>query len=177
MDTKRCCGCGEDKPTLEFGRYCRSKDGLKPRCKLCNRLWDKLALESNREGHRAKRRARWAKNREVLNQKQGAYRELKKSQDLESYLARAKVYRLRFKERNPTKATEYYKKMYYAEGSTLRDRGRERWRKHIALLSDTYIKGVLVKGTNLNPSNIPNELVELKRIHLKIKRSIKNVNN
>ncbi len=39
-------------------------------------------------------------------------------------------------------------------------------------LTDSYIKMILVKGTTLRAKDIPQELVELKRAHLKITREL-----
>lgn len=36
--TKQCSKCKESKPLSEFHRYRKSRDGLQPRCKPCNRL-------------------------------------------------------------------------------------------------------------------------------------------
>lgn len=35
ITTKRCSGCGAEKPTTEFGKDRSRKDGLEPRCKSC----------------------------------------------------------------------------------------------------------------------------------------------
>lgn len=39
MDTKTCCQCGEDLPRSEFNKRKRSKDGLQPQCRNCQRKY------------------------------------------------------------------------------------------------------------------------------------------
>ncbi len=79
--TKRCGRCGETKPTGEFHRRRRSKDGLQGNCKQCNcetrREWQRANRErvnehgrqwraNNRERHREIHRASNARQRSTF---------------------------------------------------------------------------------------------------------------
>jgi len=37
-ELRRCAKCGADKPVLDFNKRARSKDGLRPTCKTCDRV-------------------------------------------------------------------------------------------------------------------------------------------
>lgn len=51
---KRCCRCHRDKPLREFNRLTKSRDGLQPACRDCQRVW----YEANRASHIANVRRR-----------------------------------------------------------------------------------------------------------------------
>lgn len=46
---KTCIICGETKPTTEYNKNARYKDGLHSRCRECQRQWQRDYLEANRE--------------------------------------------------------------------------------------------------------------------------------
>ena len=35
--SKACCHCGVVKPLSDYGRWCKGKDGYRPKCKECTR--------------------------------------------------------------------------------------------------------------------------------------------
>jgi hypothetical protein len=49
------------------------------------------------------------------------------------------------------------------------------WRRAVTELRDCYIKELICDGTSLKPKDIPRELVELKRMHLKFHRQLKKI--
>ena len=107
------------------------------------------------EEYRAKRRAtrdlskdreRWAK-----------YYEANKEQLLE----RAKEYSSRPEVKEYKK--EYRRKEYV-------EKGKQRGLNGIKNLTDTYVKGVLTKNTQLSYKDIPKEMIEAKRFEMLIKR-------
>ena len=107
------------------------------------------------EEYRAKRRAirdlskdreRWAK-----------YYEANKEQLLE----RAKEYSSRPEVKEYKK--EYRRKEYV-------EKGKQRGLNGIKNLTDTYVKGVLTKDTQLSYKDIPKEMIEAKRFEMLIKR-------
>ncbi|MCW2606152.1 MAG: hypothetical protein JWO60_845 [Frankiales bacterium] len=49
MDEKTCTGCKQSRPSADFSRSARSKDGLQARCRRCARDW----YVANRETHKA----------------------------------------------------------------------------------------------------------------------------
>ena len=66
----------------------------------------------------------------------------------------------KWRKENPEKAREEKKKHS--------DRARKN-------LTDYYVKGSLVNGSNLSRADIPQELIELQRISLKLKRATRGV--
>jgi hypothetical protein len=50
---------------------------------------------------------------------------------------------------------------------------KQRYKRAIIELRDCYIKDLLCDGTSLKPKDIPQEMVDLKRTHLKIHRQLK----
>lgn len=53
MATKQCNRCGKVKDTTEFSKQTRSKDGLQPRCKSCNKKDNhKFRTEINPKHHK-----------------------------------------------------------------------------------------------------------------------------
>ena len=47
MTTKTCAGCGEEKPTTDFYRLARAKDGLQYSCKVCQKGRLKATYDSD----------------------------------------------------------------------------------------------------------------------------------
>lgn len=67
-----------------------------------------------------------------------------------------------------------YAKARYASNKAAGKRcANKSFKKAVDSLSDTYIRHTLIKGTALKRKDIPQELVELKRIELAIKRTVK----
>ena len=121
---------------------------------------------ANAEKMRLYRKEYRAKNADARQ----AYNESRKDAQQEYFRAYAKKRR----QQNPgLKREEYQKrKLKNPEGiAAMRRRGYE---KHVTELSDGYVKRVLVFGNNLKPADIPQELVDVKRIQIKIQREIKN---
>lgn len=79
MTTKRCPKCGQVKPTIEFSRNKRSRDGLQSSCKDCNRAYREAHREQKREYNRAYHEA----NREEILAKKRAYEEAHREQKRE----------------------------------------------------------------------------------------------
>lgn len=73
--TKHCNNCGKTKPTTEFSKRSLSKDGLQPRCKVCNKKDNKKFRTEKPEHH-----ANWQKvNSKRLVQIVSKYRRAKDS--------------------------------------------------------------------------------------------------
>ena len=62
---------------------------------------------------------------------------------------------------------ERYKELHRKEYV---EKGKERGLKNIKNITDSYVKMVLVKRTNLTSKDIPKELVEVKRLEMLIRR-------
>lgn len=72
---------------------------------------------------------------------------------------------------NPKKYLEYYKKQKERPGVC--EAMRERARRQTKKMGDVYIKRLIVRHSNIDPNNIPVELIETKRLHLQLCRAIK----
>lgn len=70
MKGKRCVICKESRPLAEFNRRVRSRDGLQPHCRECNRKHSAAYYARNREQHiqdvKPYRRRYQRRNREHL---------------------------------------------------------------------------------------------------------------
>lgn len=160
MDMKTCSKCGESKAFSCFELRVDSPDGRRGVCKSCMRP---QRLASSR---------RYA----VLNP------DRKKKSFREWYARNADAQRERSRK-------------YYAENSdSLRQKQTDRyWRnpeKYRRLsqesslaakksarreLRDTYLRQVLSQGTAMKFSDVPDSLIEAKRVHLQIKRLLKEI--
>tara|TARA_R110000796_G_scaffold144236_1_gene260931 strand:+ start:1045 stop:1659 length:615 start_codon:yes stop_codon:yes gene_type:complete len=49
MNTKVCNNCGKDKPITEYSKRSKSKDGLQPKCKQCNKEFNDTYRKHNKE--------------------------------------------------------------------------------------------------------------------------------
>lgn len=49
LQTKFCSSCNTTKPTVEFNKHKRMKDGLASICKSCKKVTDKIYRENNKE--------------------------------------------------------------------------------------------------------------------------------
>ena len=67
----------------------------------------------------------------------------------------------------------YGKAYYQSNKSKGKSHAKRSFKKAVDRLDDTYVKHILVKYTTLNRRQIPQEMVELKRLALSIKRKTK----
>lgn len=56
-----------------------------------------------------------------------------------------------------------------------RERVKQSYRKSIDTLSDSYVKQVLVEDTGLHRSELPQSLIELKRVQIQLRRKIASI--
>ena len=123
------------------------------------------------EEYKTKRRAYNAYRRtEEYNTKRRATRDLSKERErwkkyYEANKEKLKAYRREYMTRPGVK--ERYKEIHRKEYT---EKGKERGLENIKNISDSYVKMVLVKRTNLTSKDIPKELVEVKRLEMLIRR-------
>ena len=121
----------------------------------------------NPEKTKAHRRAYYLKHKEKKLAYTRKYQELNKEA---LYLKKAK-WRVDNKEVLKAKDKEY-RKLNKAKIQV----GKNEWKKNnrgIVVQSGSYIKNMLRQGTNIAAGDIPQELVEAKRLQLQIKRYLK----
>lgn len=80
-----------------------------------------------------------------------------------------------WRKNNKEKITEIKKLSYHKNknNDNQKTRRKKYWAHGVGSLTDTYVRGLMHRDSNLNMRDIPDELVELKRVILKIKRQIK----
>ena len=116
------------------------------RCKDCGVIYHAKYVVKNREKHRLRNAKYRGANRE-------AYRLLASKWRTENPEKHA-LKQAKWRTENPEKA-----KLISA--------------KHIAALSDAYVVNKIVAGTNIPREMIPPELIQAKRTHLKLARTLK----
>ena len=87
---------------------------------------------------------------------------------------RIKIYKKKYREDNKDKFNIYSKKYHKKNRDKINRNVRKHWIKGIKELSDSYIKHLLTKHSNiLTHADIPKELIEAKRLEVQIKRITK----
>ena len=76
-----------------------------------------------------------------------------------------------WRKNNPEKYSKY--NCSPKRNKAMKKRSKLRSRKHRHDMSDRYIRDILTMNTNLNPEDITDEMVELHKTNLKIKRKLK----
>jgi len=146
---KICCKCKTEKNLHSFGKKAGEADGLQRRCKECR-------INEGKE--------RRHKHREKLNSYDRDYREKN---------------RLRIK----LTLSQYYTKhinILVEQATNWRKQNLDRYnesarirsRRHTINLTDSHIKRLLTQRTHITTSEIPQALIELKRIEISINRLI-----
>lgn len=110
MDTKRCGGCGETKPTSEFSRRKKSRDGLQSLCKQCSSNIGKIWHEMNKSYHMEINRAWYHAHKEQVRVQREANKDRRAEYDRkynkENRERRAENARI-YREKNSGRITEY----------------------------------------------------------------------
>ncbi len=144
---KMCSKCKIEKPFAEFHRDKTKKDGFDYRCKSC--IADKSLLYG-------------LKNAEMLRVKSADYR--RNCTDKYKVTKKKSDEKFRANEANRLKHIEYARCHY----SRNKDKWAESSSKHVSLLTDYYVSCQLHMGKSATK-----ELIEAKRIHIQIKRKLK----
>jgi hypothetical protein len=109
---------------------------------------------------------------------------MRRSADLEATRSYKREWAANDRQKNPEKARQAWLKSYWKNPEKGRasckeyrkknpNRINEDARKAVANLFDGYVRQTLVRKTTLSPSDIPQELVELQRAHIKLHRILK----
>ena len=163
METKTCTKCKIEKPLSEYytdNRYEETK--YKPACKICHNKVSKKNYEDNFEKRSMQIKLWGAKNplkiKEIkrnFKKKHPKYYATSSRKWMENPLNKKKKY-------------DYFKTKRVKNKISIRDSiNREN-------LSDTYIKQQLQCRGGLKCENITEELIEIKRLQITLKREIKN---
>lgn len=191
---KTCSKCSQSFPASSFGKQASCSDGLRRECKACDRERRISYLVANRERilerrafyraanaaklkvqakkHRAKagplHAARSAKWRKQNPEKWKACYLASRVRNADAIEAYGLAYRLAHRHEQCVASKAYAKR--FPEKVRLRQSAYSRYKIHA--LSDTYIKNVLRRHIPKG-IDIPPQLVEAKRLQLKVHRLIK----
>lgn len=166
---KVCGKCKEEKPLSEFSVNKRNKDGLEYICKVCRSEIRRSRYANLSEEKKVKLRNECKKWREKMSPLEA------KEYYRKSYL-RHRDYQLAKKRKQYKDNPEFYKnksKKYREDNKKLVSaKATERARKERNELYDYVVKRSIIQGTELKMKDIPQELVDLKRVQLLIYREI-----
>ena len=189
MENKKCGKCGVVKSLSDFYK------GISP-CKACQALYAK-AYYAEKHAVVAVRRTctrcwqtklvdAFGKSltacKECINVYQAEYREKnkerRKAESRERYQTHGDIIRARalaFREKNRDEVNA--RQRAYAKQEFVAERDRELRRLYSEKLTDAYVKRIVSRHSLLNAEDVPNAMVEAKRIQLLIKRKIKDGTN
>jgi len=189
METKKCSKCGEVKAVSEFNKNKNRKDGLHTYCKKCVKQYYQVNKEKTLEQKKQYRQA----NKEKIKERKKKYYQVNKEKTLEHNKQYRQANKEKIKERkkkyyqankektlehskqyrqaNKEKIEQYNKQYRQANKEKLKEKSKDNRNK----LVDPYIKTIISKQTNgmLKAKDIPQELIELKRNNIILKRKIK----
>jgi len=172
---KTCTKCNVEKPFTEFYKDTRPVSGLSYTCKVCsnNASVDWYKKSKDTEAYKARRDAynAYRKSEEYKAQRR-ATRDLVKNRE------ECKKYAASNKEKIATrhKADRQARPDVYKERrrNNYHKSGKQRGLEGIKNLTDNYVKNVLViRSKGLTYADIPQALVEAKRLQLLIKREVR----
>lgn len=162
---KRCHACRELLPRAEFSKHSSEKDGLQRKCKSCTSAYMKAQYVKTRESRLAYQKSYRLANKEKLK----AYFAAHYKSDLEKNRASRAAYR----KAHPKQSTIRARKYRAANLEKTRARALAWANANSEQLGDNYVRAAIVRVTKLKRTDIPDALVEVKRMLLKVHRAIK----
>ncbi len=166
----------------KHGHVCERTTGSAQclQCRVINQRRCRSKMTPERKAKQAETK------RKYIKENPEKVRQWEKNRDPEKRKASAKKKRKKYRETHPDYAREEYKrcrerilryKKNYRSQNYLKviEIERKSHRKALTKLADSYVKQTLTNnGSNLTAADIPQSLIEAKRAHLKLKRSIEN---
>jgi hypothetical protein len=188
---KTCGGCKETRALTEFNKHKGNKDGLQDRCNACRKATaaeyyirtkeiqaerNKCYRMANPDKVRATSKRYYQENKEMIlakhkNEHTKEYNKKYYLEHSEKSKARAVVWR----KENPEAAKAISKSWRKAHPEQCKSSAREYAKKLRSNLGDGYIKHIFNNGKtgNFRLQNIPQELIEVKRLQILINRRIR----
>tara|TARA_R110000822_G_scaffold11523_1_gene42066 strand:- start:273 stop:758 length:486 start_codon:yes stop_codon:yes gene_type:complete len=153
---RKCSKCGVEKELCpeHFHRSKRAALGFGYACKLCKLAAKKLWVKANPDKVKEQKKRYYAKYPDKIVERKKLWRK-KHPEKWKAQLYRQRAAR---KVRDP--------ELYAAKRNAEKQRGRER-------LTNDYIRTLMVNANSLSRKDIPQELVDAKRLQLMITRKIK----
>ena len=186
--TKQCYKCNKTKSLelfhQQFARW-TTKDGIKHKtksytnlCKICNREYHKNYHNKNISRINETRRAIYWKDHEKTLKKRADFRDShrKATTDYANkyYQENKKKIHKQNKEwikNNPEKRWKAINKYSNKPETKLKESIKAK--KAVKNLEDWYVKDLIIKRSSLTRADISDEMVELKKEHIKLRRAIK----
>ena len=151
---KTCLRCKIDKPLVEFFSDIQRKDNKSPYCKVCHRDIKRLRKLANPEKISAQKRASYLRNIDTKKRYDKIYHAMHK----EKKNAQSKIWKNNNRDRYNQRCNMLHK-------------------RHRVNLEDEYIKTRLMENAiAMKRADIPQELIEIKRLTILIKRRVKDEN-
>ena len=188
---KKCSKCGEVKLPDGFYKRKIAKDGLVSACKTCMALAKKAYLKANPEKAKAAWVIWYKENSEKLRARWVAYRKANPEECRAKDTAHRRANPEKYKEKsirkyraNPEKYKEKSIRYYWANHEKSNTRTKK-WRQanaekvkalkaeYIKSMPDSFLKELIYKSSGLSKEQISQEMVEVKRAHLKLARKLK----
>ena len=145
LEEKQCCRCKESKSLDEFTKNRSQKDGLCHYCRTC-----------------------------ANGQLRDTYHKDVSTSRIKNNTRRFKLYH-KDVELSRERGRRSNKQQYWKDIEKSRQYNRDKQVRHALELSDMYIKKDLAQGSELTHSDIPQELIELKREQIKLGRVSKEI--
>jgi len=162
--SKICKKCFTAKPLDEYHKSSRYKSGYLARCKEC------VNLKSNK----------WRKNHVKLHPEKYKCTETKlewQRKDRAANPEKYKAYTKKYYNLYADKLKETYKQWAALNKEALRKSNKQYRKLRVGELHDGYIKFLLNNKNKTNLVDIPQALIEVKRLQILIKRRVKNENS
>ena len=178
MQTKKCSKCGEVKAVSEFYKNKYIKDRFCNHCKKCMKQY----YQSNKEKVLEQSKKYYQANNEKIKERQKQYRqannEKMKQYNKQYYQAnneKMKERQKQYRQANNEKMKQYNKQYRQANKEKIKEQRKQYRQDDRNKLADSYIKDLIRNQTNgmLKAKDIPQELIELKRNNIILKRKIK----
>lgn len=162
MDTKKCGACEIVLSIDNFRKNKSRKDGYSWGCKQCSKEYNKKNYSTEKNSERWKKY--YSANSEKIKSKSKEYYERTKIRQLE----KSKRYRDINKELISQKKIEYR--------VNNKDKLKDYESRCVEELNDRYIKSLFRDEFYKRVKNIPQELIDLKRVQVQITRKLKEIN-
>lgn len=124
MKTKKCTGCGKEKPATPeyYHRWNGAKCGLKPKCKVCRSKLNQEHYENNKEHYLKYSKEHYHKNKDKINKRQKRYQQENRYKILE--------YQQQYRNDNKEKINQYHKEWYQENKEKRSEYSKQQYNKN-----------------------------------------------
>jgi hypothetical protein len=173
---KTCSKCGETKRLAFFHKSKVGKYGVKSACKKCAKEINAAYREKNPEKVRESCKRYKNGNPDKVRESHKRYHKENRDKEME--------YQRKWRQKNPDKVRQQSKRRYEKNPDKAREKSKKYREKNLEKcieknkryrdeLADLYVICQIKQGSGLTASEIPQELIELKRVQLQITRELR----